>query len=80
MEMVVLPSLRHFSRMAAPFQTPKWKTKQHIKKEGKEAKQDKTRTDGSQSLGEPLENNTGRSMGQGGGAVGYGKSWPPARA
>ena len=72
MEMVVLSSLRHFSWMAAPFQTPKRKTKQHIKKEGKEAKQDKTRTDGSQSLGEPLENNTGRSMGHGG-AVGYGK-------
>ena len=72
MEMVVLPSLRHFSRMAAPFQTHKRKTKQHIKKEGKEAKQDKTRTDGSQSLGEPLENNTGRSRGHGG-AVGYGK-------
>jgi hypothetical protein len=42
MKMVVLPGFRHFSRMAAPFQTTK-ENKATYKKEGKETGQNKDR-------------------------------------
>ena len=43
MEVVVLSGLRSLSWMGPPFQTPERRTKQHIKKEGKERKPNRTK-------------------------------------